>query len=44
MEAKKKQEPIFVSLNKLGDIINVQVRQSSRAKRISLKYVTKKLN
>jgi hypothetical protein len=37
MKSKKKLEPSFVRLGRLGDPIDVQVRQSSKAKRIIIK-------
>ncbi len=37
MKNRKKLEPIFLSLNKLGDNINVPIRYSHKAKRIIIK-------
>lgn len=43
MESRKKREPIFVSLNRLGDPIDVEVKHSSKAKRIIIKIHHKKV-
>jgi len=43
MKSKKKLDPILLSLDRLGDALNVQVRHSSKAKRIIIKIQHKKV-